>query len=113
MSGLRCLTVAGGAGAVGTAVPPLPEVRALLAEVATRLDAAAATDPVLAAVRDGLAALALLSTGGASGTASSPATALGIDPVTLRGCLPIRPGWPPPCWRTPLGPLPSRRPCGP
>ena len=81
--------VAAGPDAPDGATTALPEVRALLAEVATRIDQAAAGiggtagDPVLAGLRDTLAAIGLLSTGGATGTAAAAGTALGIDPVTL------------------------------
>ena len=84
--------VAAGPGAPAGATTALPEVRALLAEVATRIDQAAAGtagpggtagDPVMAGLRDALAAIGLLSAGGATGTAAAAGTALGIDPVTL------------------------------
>ena len=84
--------VAAGPGAPDGATTALPEVRALLAEVATRIGQAAAGttgpggsagDPVMAGLRDALAATGLLSAGGATGTAAAAATALGIDPVTL------------------------------
>ena len=81
--------VAAGPDAPDGATTALPEVRALLAEVATRIDQAAAGiggtagDPVLAGLRDTLAAIGLLSAGGATGTAAAAGTALGIDPVTL------------------------------
>ncbi len=81
--------VASGPGAPPGATTALPEVRALLAEVATRIDQAAAGtgatpgDPVLAGLRDALSAIGLLSAGGATGTAAAAGTALGIDPVTL------------------------------
>ena len=81
--------MAAGPDAPDGATTALPEVRALLAEVATRIDQAAAGiggtagDPVLAGLRDTLAAIGLLSAGGATGTAAAAGTALGIDPVTL------------------------------
>ena len=84
--------VAAGPDAPAGATTALPEVRALLAEVATRINQAAAGtagpggtagDPVLAGLRDALAATGLLSAGGATGTAAAAGTALGIDPVTL------------------------------
>ena len=84
--------VAAGPDAPAGATTALPEVRALLAEVATRISEAAAGtpgpggtagDPVMAGLRDALAATGLLSAGGATGTAAAAGTALGIDPVTL------------------------------
>ena len=67
--------VALGAGAVTGATPLLPEVRAILAEIAGRLGTAAPADPAIAALRDALIALGLLGPEG------------GVDTVTLERLL--------------------------
>jgi len=67
--------VAAGAGAPAGATPLLPEVRAILAEVAARLRTAAASDPAIGALDAALAALGVVGSDG------------GVDAVTLERLL--------------------------
>ena len=67
--------VEAGPGASADATTLLPEVRAILAEVASRMSSAATTDPAIAALREALAALGVVGPDG------------GFDSITLERLL--------------------------